>query len=114
MSVFKLYASCFIILVFSNTNVAFADTKQSGLGLGFNIMQSIWQGKTDNPKMTKCRLVKRKINAGDQMCVYKGAQNTFVAIYNDKGAFCPKSMLCKLNPDDSKTVGSFVQAFMKK
>ncbi|HCP17902.1 MAG TPA: hypothetical protein DIT62_01405 [Alphaproteobacteria bacterium] len=114
MSLFRLYFISFIILVFSNANIALADSRQSGLGLGFNIMQSIWQGKKDNPKMTKCRLIKRKINAGDQMCVYKGAQNTFVAIYNDKGAFCPNSMLCKLNPDDSKTVGSFVQAFMKK
>jgi hypothetical protein len=93
---------------------SYADNQPSGLGLGFNIMQSIWQGKKDDPKMAQCRLVKRKINVGEQMCLYKGAQNTYVAIYNDKGAFCPRSMTCRLNPDDSKTIGSFVEAFMKK
>ena len=103
-----------ILLLIASTATAMADSKNSGLSLGFSVMQSIWQGKRDNPKMTTCRLIKRKVNAGDQMCLYKGAQSTFEAIYNDKGGFCPRSISCKLYPDSSKTVKGFVQAFMNR
>ena len=105
---------CSIPLLTTSVASSMADGNKSGLGLGFSVIQSIWQGKRDNPKMTTCRLIKRKVNGGDQMCLYKGAQSTFEAIYNDKGGFCPRSISCRLYPDDSKNVSVFVKAFMNK
>ena len=89
---------------------ASADNK-SGLGLGFAQMQKIWNGIIEKPRMTTCRLATRQTVKRKQICVYAGANRTYVAIYNDAGAFCAGEMRCKYNPDKSKKMSDFVVAF---
>jgi len=92
-------------------STACAETQQSGIGLGFAIMQKVWQGVTENPRMTTCRLARRYAYKKKQICVYSGANHTLLAIYNDAGAFCSNEVACKYEPDRSKSIVGFVQAF---
>lgn len=85
----------------------------SGLGLGFNQMQKLWNGLIEKPRMTVCRLATRQTYKKKQICVYAGANRTYVAIYNDAGAFCVGEMQCKYRPDRSKKVSDYVVAFRK-
>ena len=85
----------------------------SGLGLGFKQMQKLWNGLIEKPRMTVCRLATRQTYKTKQICVYAGANRTYVAIYNDAGAFCAGEMQCKYRPDRSKKVADYVVAFRK-
>ena len=84
---------------------------KSGLGLGFVQMQKLWNGLIKKPRVTTCRLATRQTIKRKQICVYAGANRTFVAIYNDAGAFCAGEMRCKYNPDSSKSTSDLVVAF---
>ncbi len=84
---------------------------KSGLGLGFVQMQKLWNGLIKKPRMTTCRLATRQTIKRKQICVYAGANRTFVAIYNGAGAFCAGEMRCKYNPDSSKSMSDLVVAF---
>ncbi|MGC6453812.1 MAG: hypothetical protein ACON31_07880 [Candidatus Puniceispirillaceae bacterium] len=89
---------------------ASADNK-SGIGLGFVQMQKLWNGLVEKPRMTTCRLATRQTVKKKQICVYSGANRTYVAIYNDAGAYCAGEMRCKYDPDTSKTTSDYVIAF---
>ena len=84
---------------------------KSGLGLGFVQMQKLWNGLIEKPRMTTCRLATRQTVKRKQICVYAGANRTYVAIYNDAGAFCAGQMRCKYNPNSPKTTSDLVVAF---
>ena len=50
----------------------------------------------DRRKTTTCRLKKRvKTKSGQQVCVYRGANNTYTVQVESQ---CPKQFLCKYNP----------------
>ena len=65
-----------------------AQEHKSGFGLGFEKMQKIWQGISNAPKMTTCRLANKTVYKGKQICVYKGANKTILGVYNMAGDFC--------------------------
>ena len=80
----------FMVLLISLTSISSpieAQDWKSGLGLGFEKMQKVWQAISKSPTMTQCKSASRKVYKGKQICVYKGANNTFLGIYNDAGAF---------------------------
>ena len=66
---------------------AMAADQKSGFGLGFEKMQKIWQGISNAPKMTTCRLANKTVYKGKQICVYKGANKTILGVYNMAGIF---------------------------
>ena len=103
-----VYALTLIIVI---PNSASAVDWKSGLGLGFEKMQKVWNGMLEAPRMTECRLASRKVYKGKQICVYKGANQTLVAAYNDANGFCTNSMKCRYDPDSGKTIKSLVVAF---
>ena len=92
-------------------NPVAAAENASGIGLGFIEMQKLWQGLTEKPRMTTCRLATRQTYKKKQICVYAGANHTLVAIYNSAGAFCNNELRCKYDPDRSKSVSGYVRAF---
>jgi hypothetical protein len=98
-------------MVTINPVPSFANDWKSGLGLGFEQMQKLWKGVSVSRKMTECRLASRKAYKGKQICVYKGANKTFVAVYNDANGYCSSAMQCRYDPDSRKTVRSLVLAF---
>jgi len=100
-----------IVVGLAAASSAVAAETRSGIGLGFLEMQKLWQGLTEKPRMTTCRLATRQTYKKKQICVYSGANHTLVAIYNSAGAFCNNEMRCKYDPDRSKTVASYVRAF---
>ena len=83
---------------------------KSGIGLGF-LMQKLWQGLVEKPRMTTCRLATRQTYKKKQICVYSGANHTLVAIYNSAGAYCNNELRCKYDPDRSKSVAGYVKQF---
>ena len=83
----------------------------SGIGIGLTQMQKLWNGLVEKPRMTTCRLATRQTVKRKQICVYRGANFTHLAIYNDAGAFCAGEMQCKYRPDRSKSVRDYVVAF---
>lgn len=83
----------------------------SGIGIGLTQMQKLWNGLVEKPRMTTCRLATRQTVRKKQICVYRGANFTHLAIYNDAGAFCAGEMQCKYRPDRSKSVSDYVVAF---
>ena len=74
-------------------------------------MQQLWNGILEKPQMTTCRLATRQTVKAKQICVYAGANRTYVAIYNDAGTFCAGEMQCRYDPDRSKSVSGYVVAF---
>ena len=88
-----------------------AQANDSGIGIGLRHMQKIWNGITEKPRMTTCRLATRQTVKAKQICVYAGANRTYVAIYNDAGTFCAGEMQCRYDPDRSKSVSGYVVAF---
>ncbi len=88
-----------------------ANANDSGIGIGLRHMQKLWNGILEKPQMTTCRLATRQTVKAKQICVYAGANRTYVAIYNDAGTFCAGEMQCRYDPDRSKTVSSYVVAF---
>ena len=106
----------FMVLLISLTSISSATEAQdwkSGLGLGFEKMQKVWQGISKSSKITQCKLASRKVYKGKQICVYKGANNTFLGIYNDAGGFCSNAISCRYDPNSGKNIKSLVNAFVK-
>lgn len=97
--------------------VASAEAKSAedgtGIGLGFRAMQKIWQGISEPTHYVTCRLTTRSVIKTKQICVYRGANSTFLAIYNDAGGFCSSEIQCKYNPDKSQSAAGLVAAFKK-
>ena len=85
----------------------------TGIGLGFRAMQKIWQGISEPTKYVPCRLATRRVIKAKQICVYRGANSTFLAIYNDAGGFCSPEIQCRYNPDKSQSAAALVAAFKK-
>lgn len=100
--------SFFLFLPLQSAN---GEEQKSGFGLGFEKMQKIWQGLSNAPKMTTCRLANKTVYKGKQICVYKGANKTILGVYNMAGDFCSTAMDCRYEPGDTKTVASLVKAF---
>ena len=88
-----------------------AQAAESGIGVGLREMQKLWNGLVEKPRMTTCRLATRQTVKAKQICVYAGANRTYLAIYNKAGAHCAGEVQCKYNPDKSKTASDFVIAF---
>ena len=85
----------------------------TGLGLGFRAMQKLWQGITEPTRYVAFRLTTRKVIKNKQICVYRGANYTFLAIYNDRGGFCSREIQCVYNPDKTQSAAALVRAFTK-
>ena len=102
---------CALTLILVMPSAAVAVDWKSGLGLGFEKMQKVWKGMSEAPRMTECRLASRKVYKGKQICVYKGANQTLVAAYNDANGFCTNTMKCRYDPNSGKSIKSLVGAF---
>ena len=100
-----------VMMIAMTASIPAAAENKSGIGLGFVQMQKLWNGLIEKPRMTTCRLATRQTVKQKQICVYAGANRTYVAIYNDAGAFCAGEMRCKYDPDTSKRAADFVVAF---
>ena len=90
---------------------AHANDSGIGIGIGLRHMQKLWNGILAKPQMTTCRLATRLTLKAKQICVYAGANRTYVAIYNDAGTFCAGEMQCRYDPDRNKSVSGYVVAF---
>ena len=101
----------FIVLTLSPA-IGFA-SDGTGIGLGFRAMQKIWQGISEPTRYVQCRLTSRKVIKNKQICVYRGANSTFLAIYNDRGGFCSKEIQCRYDPDKDQSAAALVAAFTK-
>jgi len=88
-----------------------AHASDPSIRIGLRNMQKLWNGILEKPQMTTCRLATRQTVKAKQICVYAGANRTYVAIYNDAGTFCAGEMQCRYDPDRSKSVSSYVVAF---
>ena len=88
-----------------------AQVNDSGIGIGLRHMQKLWNGILEKPRMTTCRLATRQTVKAKQICVYAGANQTYVAIYNEAGTFCAGEMQCRYDPDRNKSVSGYVVAF---
>ena len=54
-------------------------------------------GKREDPKYVTCRRYKRKqAKSGEQVCIYKGANNTYTLVVEGQ---CPNEYQCKYDPD---------------
>ena len=108
----KMITACgFLITAFLVAAPAIAQANDSGIGIGLRHMQKLWKGVLEKPRMTTCRLATRQTVKAKQICVYSGANRTYVAIYNEAGTFCAGEMQCRYDPDRSKTVSDYVVAF---
>ena len=108
----KLIKACgLLITVFLAAAPATAHANESGIGIGLRHMQKLWNGILERPQMTTCRLATRQTVKTKQICVYAGANRTYVAIYNDAGTFCAGEMQCRYDPDRTKSVAGYVVAF---
>ena len=106
------YAAAFVTFLIATGPVE-AIAGESGLGLGLSVMQRIWQGKSEERKTTTCRIARTVVVGSDKMCAYRGANGTTLAVYNDKGDYCPGSMSCRYSPFSQKTVDELTAAFRK-
>jgi hypothetical protein len=88
-----------------------AHANDSAIGIGLRHMQKLWNGILEKPRITTCRLAKRQTLKAKQICVYAGANRTFITIYNDAGTFCTGEMQCCYDPDRNKSVSGYVIAF---
>tara|TARA_Y100001937_G_scaffold56963_1_gene78217 strand:+ start:279 stop:665 length:387 start_codon:yes stop_codon:yes gene_type:complete len=53
-------------------------------------------GKREDPKYVTCRRYKRKTaKSGEQVCIYKGANNTYTLVVEGQ---CPNEYQCKYDP----------------
>ena len=106
----------------------FAETKQPD-----NIIQCIscflkkfsdwtWEqekrlGKREDPKYVTCRRYKRvQAKSGQQVCIYKGANNTYTLVVEGQ---CPNEYRCKYDPNGQEpnidsVVDSLNDSFKKK
>ena len=104
--------SVFLLSLVSSAEARSSD-HGTGIGLGFRAMQKLWQGISEPTHYVTCRLATRSIIKNKQICVYRGANSTFLAIYNDAGGFCSREIQCKYNPDKSQSAAGLVAAFKK-
>jgi len=88
-----------------------AHANDSGIGIGLRHMQKLWNGIVEKPRMTTCRLATRQTVKRKQICVYAGANRTYLAIYNDAGTYCAGEVQCKYDPNRGKSVSDYVVAF---
>ena len=74
-------------------------------------------GKRENPKYVTCRRFKRvQAKSGQQVCIYKGANNTFTLVVEGQ---CPSEYRCKYDPNGQEpnidsVVDSLNDSFKKK
>ena len=74
-------------------------------------------GKREDPKYVTCRRFKRvQAKSGQQVCIYKGANNTFTLVVEGQ---CPAEYRCKYDPDGQEpnidsVVDSLNDSFNKK
>ena len=74
-------------------------------------------GKREDPKYVTCRRFKRvQAKSGQQVCIYKGANNTFTLVVEGQ---CPAEYRCKYDPDGQEpnidsVVDSLNDSFKKK
>lgn len=61
--------------------------------------QQINNGTIIKPKMTTCRLKKRKVFKDKMACIYEGANKTFELEIADIRVGCPRQYKCILNPN---------------
>ena len=112
LSQYKPTRACVVLLIaFLLAVPAAAHANDSGIGIGLRHMQKFWNGIVEKPQMTTCRLATRQTVKAKQICVYSGANRTYVAIYNEAGTFCAGEMQCRYDPDRSKSVSDYVVAF---
>lgn len=107
----KLVGAALLLAMLSPHTAALSG--ESGLGLGLSLMQRIWQGKTEVRTTTTCRIARTVVIGMDKMCAYRGANGTTLAVYNDKGDYCPGSMSCRYSPFSHKSVDELTTAFRK-
>ena len=107
----KLFGVALLLAMLTPPTAALAS--ESGLGLGLSLMQRIWQGKTEIRTTTTCRIARTVVIGMDKMCAYRGANGTTLAVYNDKGDYCPGSMNCRYTPFSQKSVDELTVAFRK-
>ena len=107
----KLFGAALLLAMLSPPTVA--SSSESGFGLGVSMMQRIWQGKTETLNTTTCRIARTVVIGTDKMCAYRGANGTTLAVYNDKGDYCPGSMNCRYSPFSQKSVDELTAAFRK-
>jgi hypothetical protein len=101
-----------MVFLLVNTETGLAENG-TGIGLGFRAMQKIWQGISEPTRYVPCRLATRSVIKTKQICVYRGANSTFLAIYNDAGGYCSPEIQCRYNPDKSQSAAGLVAAFKK-
>ena len=74
-------------------------------------------GKREDPKYVTCRRFKRvQAKSGQQVCIYKGANNTLTLVVEGQ---CPAEYRCKYDPDGQEpnidsVVDSLNDSFKKK
>ena len=76
-------------------------------------MQRIWQGKNEVKATITRRIDRTVLIIMDKICAYRGANGTMLAVYNDKGNYCPGSMTCKYSPFSQKSVDELAFTFRK-
>jgi hypothetical protein len=101
-----------ICLALAAAPAAHASGEKSGFGLGFKKMQDLWRGVVEPKKITTCRLARKKVYKGEQICVYTGANRTVHGIYNSSGDYCATAMDCKYEPNSDKSVNQLGQDFV--
>ena len=74
-------------------------------------------GKREDPKYVTCRRYKRvQAKSGQQVCIYKGANNTYTLVVEGQ---CPNEYRCKYDPNGQEpnidsVVDSLNDSFKKK
>ena len=74
-------------------------------------------GKREDPKYVTCRRFKRvQAKSGQQVCIYKGANNTYTLVVEGQ---CPNEYRCKYDPNGQEpnidsVVDSLNDSFKKK
>ena len=74
-------------------------------------------GKREDPKYVTCRRYKRvQAKNGQQVCIYKGANNTYTLVVEGQ---CPNEYRCKYDPNAQEpniesVVDSLTDSFKKK
>ena len=113
----KLFKKSYLVMMcicftLATAPAAQASGEKSGFGLGFKKMQDLWRGVTEPTKITTCRLARKKVYKGEQICVYLGANRTVHGVYNSSGDYCATAMDCKYEPNSDKSVSQLVQDFI--
>ena len=70
-------------------------------------------GKREDPKYVTCRRFKRvKTKSGEQVCIYKGANNTYTLVVEGQ---CPSQYRCKYDPNGQEpNIDSVVDSLNSK